>query len=155
MIMSQTSYRMDIFPSRTVTGGGQSFTNGQRQKKTSHPNESAAFERQHRQSPQRSRRSGLRQDELVPATFRVPHLTTSVVIAGVEKLMRMYSGNPTFSNQKNLEETEQQLDEVKDSACREDRQEAPGRSRLLLLPAVLLESGPSPGHALQAVCGVV
>ncbi|TWW76262.1 Nostrin BM247 -like protein [Takifugu flavidus] len=29
----------------------------------------------------------------------------------VEKLMRTYSGNPSFSNQKNLEETEQQLDE--------------------------------------------
>ncbi|XP_070832119.1 nostrin [Chaetodon trifascialis] len=30
---------------------------------------------------------------------------------GVEKLMRTYSENPSFSNQKNLEETEQQLDE--------------------------------------------
>ncbi|XP_058476231.1 nostrin [Solea solea] len=30
---------------------------------------------------------------------------------GIEKLMRMYSENPSFSNQKNLEETEQQLDE--------------------------------------------
>lgn len=27
--------------------------------------------------------------------------------------MRTYSGNPSFSNQKNLEETEQQLDEVR------------------------------------------
>ncbi|XP_051261015.1 nostrin [Dicentrarchus labrax] len=31
---------------------------------------------------------------------------------GVEKLMKMYSENPSFSNQKNLEETEQQLDET-------------------------------------------
>uniref|UniRef100_A0A665UAA8 Osteoclast-stimulating factor 1 n=1 Tax=Echeneis naucrates TaxID=173247 RepID=A0A665UAA8_ECHNA len=30
---------------------------------------------------------------------------------GIEKLMKMYSENPSFSNQKNLEETEQQLDE--------------------------------------------
>nr|XP_046259210.1 nostrin [Scatophagus argus] len=30
---------------------------------------------------------------------------------GVEKLMKTYSENPSFSNQKNLEETEQQLDE--------------------------------------------
>ncbi|TMS06777.1 Nostrin [Larimichthys crocea] len=30
---------------------------------------------------------------------------------GVEKLMKMYAENPSFSNQKNLEETEQQLDE--------------------------------------------
>ncbi|XP_037646336.1 nostrin [Sebastes umbrosus] len=30
---------------------------------------------------------------------------------GIEKLMRMYSENPSFSNQKNLEETEQQVDE--------------------------------------------
>lgn len=27
--------------------------------------------------------------------------------------MKTYSGNPSFSNQKNIEETEQQLDEVK------------------------------------------
>lgn len=33
--------------------------------------------------------------------------------------MRMYSENPSFSNQKNLEETEQQVDEV-NSVCRED-----------------------------------
>ncbi|XP_018540254.1 nostrin isoform X2 [Lates calcarifer] len=31
---------------------------------------------------------------------------------GIEKLMKMYSENPSFSNQKNLEETEQQLDET-------------------------------------------
>lgn len=30
---------------------------------------------------------------------------------GIEKLMRTYSENPSFSNQKNLEETEQQIDE--------------------------------------------
>ncbi|KAF3843053.1 hypothetical protein F7725_001902 [Dissostichus mawsoni] len=30
---------------------------------------------------------------------------------GIEKLMRTYSANPSFSNQKNLEETEQQIDE--------------------------------------------
>nr|XP_019945839.1 PREDICTED: nostrin [Paralichthys olivaceus] len=30
---------------------------------------------------------------------------------GIEKLMKTYSENPSFSNQKNLEETEQQLDE--------------------------------------------
>lgn len=30
---------------------------------------------------------------------------------GIEKLMRTYSENPSFSNQKNLEETEQQVDE--------------------------------------------
>ncbi|XP_071330099.1 nostrin [Trachinotus anak] len=30
---------------------------------------------------------------------------------GIEKLIKMYSENPSFSNQKNLEETEQQLDE--------------------------------------------
>ncbi|XP_044073484.1 nostrin [Siniperca chuatsi] len=32
-------------------------------------------------------------------------------IEGIEKLMKTYSENPSFSNQKNLEETEQQLDE--------------------------------------------
>ncbi|XP_073329845.1 nostrin [Pagrus major] len=31
---------------------------------------------------------------------------------GVEKLMKTYAENPSFSNQKNLEETEQQLDEI-------------------------------------------
>lgn len=36
-------------------------------------------------------------------------------MAGVEKLIGMYAGNPSFSNQKNLEETEQLLDEVRDS----------------------------------------
>lgn len=30
---------------------------------------------------------------------------------GIQKLMKMYAENPSFSNQKNLEETEQQLDE--------------------------------------------
>uniref|UniRef100_A0A3P8W0W5 Osteoclast-stimulating factor 1 n=1 Tax=Cynoglossus semilaevis TaxID=244447 RepID=A0A3P8W0W5_CYNSE len=32
---------------------------------------------------------------------------------GIEKLMKMYSENPSFSNQKNLEDIEQQLDENK------------------------------------------
>ncbi|KAM9802926.1 LOW QUALITY PROTEIN: nostrin [Syngnathus typhle] len=31
---------------------------------------------------------------------------------GIQKLMKIYSENPSFSNQRNLEETEQQLDEV-------------------------------------------
>uniref|UniRef100_A0A672IZE5 Nitric oxide synthase trafficking n=1 Tax=Salarias fasciatus TaxID=181472 RepID=A0A672IZE5_SALFA len=34
---------------------------------------------------------------------------------GLQKLAKMYSENPSFSNQNNLEDTEQQLDEVKDS----------------------------------------
>ncbi|TNN01010.1 hypothetical protein fugu_012256 [Takifugu bimaculatus] len=47
---------------------------------------------------------------------KVQRLSDSITRArkdqeGVEKLMRTYSGNPSFSNQKNLEETEQQLDE--------------------------------------------
>ncbi|XP_028249210.1 nostrin isoform X4 [Parambassis ranga] len=37
--------------------------------------------------------------------------TTKKDCEGIEKLMKMYSDNPSFSNQKNLEETEQQLDE--------------------------------------------
>ncbi|XP_044222575.1 nostrin [Thunnus albacares] len=40
---------------------------------------------------------------------------------GIEKLMKTYSENPSFSNQKNLEETEQQLDE---SALKQDLLEA-------------------------------
>eukprot|EP00064_Thunnus_orientalis_P012467 superscaffoldBa00001915_g12502 len=39
----------------------------------------------------------------------------------IEKLMKTYSENPSFSNQKNLEETEQQLDE---SALKQDLLEA-------------------------------
>lgn len=31
--------------------------------------------------------------------------------------MKMYSENPSFSNQKNLEDIEQQLDEVSVEAC--------------------------------------
>lgn len=46
-----------------------------------------------------------------------PNLNFSCLIVGVERLMRTYSGNPSFSNQKNLEETEQQLDEVKGTAA--------------------------------------
>ncbi len=38
--------------------------------------------------------------------------TFDIAVAGIEKLMKTYSENPSFSNQKNLEETEQQLDEV-------------------------------------------
>lgn len=41
------------------------------------------------------------------------YITFNIFIPGVAKLMKTYSGNPSFSNQKNLEETEQQLDEVK------------------------------------------
>ncbi len=41
-----------------------------------------------------------------------------ILVAGVEKLMKTYSENPSFSNQKNLEETEEQLDEVNCSVCR-------------------------------------
>lgn len=48
-------------------------------------------------------------------------VTVNILVIGVEKLMATYSGNPSFSNQKNLEETEQLLDEVKYSVCREDR----------------------------------
>lgn len=91
--------------------------------------------------------------------LRVFHLTISILTAGVEKLMRTYSGNPSFSNQKNLEETGQQLDEVGDSVRREDTQKPPESSRLLLLllllPTVLSETGPPSGHALQAVCRLV
>lgn len=38
-------------------------------------------------------------------------VSVNIVVAGIEKLMRTYSANPSFSNQKNLEETEQQIDE--------------------------------------------
>lgn len=41
------------------------------------------------------------------------HVAVNILIIGLEKLMTTYSGNPSFSNQKNLEETEQQFDEVK------------------------------------------
>lgn len=46
------------------------------------------------------------------------YVTFDILVTGVEKLMKTYSGNPSFSNQKNLEETEQQLEEVKCSVCR-------------------------------------
>lgn len=39
-------------------------------------------------------------------------ITFNVFVQGVAKLMKSYSGNPSFSTQKNLDDTEQQLDEV-------------------------------------------
>lgn len=70
--------------------------------------------------------------------------------------MKTYSGNPSFSNQKNLEETEQQLDEVKDGAGGGGGRKTPEGSRAVVLcPAVLAEAGPPSGRPLQAVCGAV
>uniref|UniRef100_A0A3Q1BCD7 Osteoclast-stimulating factor 1 n=1 Tax=Amphiprion ocellaris TaxID=80972 RepID=A0A3Q1BCD7_AMPOC len=43
---------------------------------------------------------------------------------GIEKLIKTYSENPSFSNQKNLEETEQQLDEVNSVTLKLDLLEA-------------------------------
>lgn len=106
-----------------MTGGGRQFTNGQRQKKTGHSTQSAAFEGQHRESPQRSRRSRVHQNQWLHAFFLLILLTVSILIAGVEKLMRTYSGNPSFSNQKNLEDTEQQLDEVGQRSAERTRTE--------------------------------
>lgn len=40
------------------------------------------------------------------------NITFNVFVQGVAKLMKSYSGNPSFSTQKNLDDTEQQLDEV-------------------------------------------
>lgn len=37
---------------------------------------------------------------------------TVCVVTGIEKLMKTYSENPSFSNQKNLEDTEELHDEV-------------------------------------------
>lgn len=88
-------------------------------------------------------------------------VTLSVLITGVEKLMRTYSGNPSFSNQKNLEETEQQLDEVKNCVfvwlcVRGDTRHTPGVViDVLSLPVVLSQTGSPGGHSLQAVCGAV
>lgn len=104
----------------SVAGGGQQLTDGQGQKETGRSGQSWAFERRHRQSTQRSRRSHcdvgwllvfVCPPRLRPHRRRCPH----VLMAGVEKLMRTYAGNASFSNQKNLEETEQLLDEVRDS----------------------------------------
>lgn len=39
-------------------------------------------------------------------------VTLETVVVGIERLMKTYSKNPSFSNHKNLEEIEQQLDEV-------------------------------------------
>uniref|UniRef100_A0A8D3E4J4 Osteoclast-stimulating factor 1 n=1 Tax=Scophthalmus maximus TaxID=52904 RepID=A0A8D3E4J4_SCOMX len=54
---------------------------------------------------------GRRREAIKLKLQRLEDITLNILVAGIEKLMKMYSENPSFSNQKNLEETEQQLDE--------------------------------------------
>lgn len=82
-------------------------------------------------------------------------ITFYVFVQGVAKLMKSYSGNPSFSTQKNLDDTEQQLDEVSFAVRTHSARRWSLRGwrswRCILSPAVFSQAGPPRGHALQAL----
>lgn len=120
-------------------GRGQQITDGQRAKKRSHQSQNPASGRQHRKNQERPWRQVQHVGKifnkyttqlvrgrnflynsvnvLIQGYVFFFNITFNIFIPGVAKLMKTYSGNPSFSNQKNLEETEQQLDEVKFGVC--------------------------------------
>lgn len=117
-------------------GRGQQITDGQRAKKRSHQSQNPASGRQHRKDQERPWRQVQHigkifnkyttqlvrgRNFLYNFWYKVMYfffnITFNIFVPGVAKLMKTYSGNPSFSNQKNLEETEQQLDEVKFGVC--------------------------------------
>lgn len=122
-------------------GRGQQITDGQRAKKRSHQSQNPASGWHHHKNQERPWRQvhtlekyliNTQHSWLEAETFCITlsmfwykvtyffsffNITFNIFVPGVAKLMKTYSGNPSFSNQKNLEETEQQLDEVKFGVC--------------------------------------
>lgn len=163
---------------RVNLGRGQQIPDGQRAKKRSHQSQNPASGRQHRENQERPWRQVQQVGKIfckyttqlvrgrnflynsqcfdTRLCFFFFNITFNILVPGVAKLMKTYSGNPAFSNQKNLEETEQQLDEVKSGVCSWSiwlhLTLIAALFNDVVLPLVVFSQAGSPrGHSLQAL----